>query len=142
MDKKLDLILLVDDDVNDNFFHRMAIEEAGVANRIAECYDGEDALNFLKKEAQYKDQDTPYPRPDLIFLDINMPKVNGWEFLEEYEKLPDFMQGGPVIVMITSSINPKDEDKATKFRSLKEYYNKPLNKEMVIEIINKHFAVI
>ena len=82
MKKKLHCIMLIDDDPATNFYHRIILRDGGWAQKIVEVKNGEEALQYLQ---------TPFgidnPRPSLIFLDINMPRMNGWEFLEAYKKL-------------------------------------------------------
>ncbi len=136
---KLKLVLLIDDDIDDNFFHRRVIEKAKAAEQIVECLDGQDALDFLNKKGKYESAEKLYPQPDIIFLDINMPRINGWEFLDEYEKLPDYIKGGPVVAMLTTSLNPRDTEKARQYKVIKDYRNKPLTQEMLVDILNKHF---
>ena len=134
--KKIGLVLLVDDNADDNFFHTKAIQKSGVAQSVAECHNGIEALNFLLRKEESNDN---YPRPDLIFLDINMPKMNGWEFLEEYEKLAENVKGGPVIVMLTTSINPRDEEKVKKYNVMKGFLKKPLRVHDIEKIMDEYF---
>ena len=140
MTTKLRLILLIDDDIDDNFFHRRVINKAGVAEEVVECHDGKDALDFLRNEGKYAGEGKPYPQPDLLFLDINMPKMNGWEFLDQYEKLPPHIKGGPVIAMLTTSTNEQDLAKARHYDIVKDYRNKPLTEDMLKEILKSHFS--
>ena len=79
MKKKLNCILLVDDDPDDNFYHQIIINEMNIVNHIDIAINGIEAITYLKKENQIP--------PEIIFLDINMPKMNGWEFLEQYKHL-------------------------------------------------------
>ena len=142
MTKKLRLILLIDDDIDDNFFHKRVINKANIVEEVFECYNGEDALDFLMNKGKYAGENKPYPQPDLLFLDINMPKMNGWEFLDAYDKLPPHIQGGPVVAMLTSSTNPLDIKKAMKYNMVKDYRNKPLTMNMLAEILKKYFSSI
>ena len=137
---KLRLILLIDDDIDDNFFHRRVITKANVAEDVVECLDGKDALDFLKNEGKYAGENKPYPQPGLLFLDINMPKMNGWEFLDAYEKLPPHIKGGPVVAMLTTSANEQDLAQAKKYDIVKDYRNKPLTEDMLKDILKSHFA--
>jgi CheY-like chemotaxis protein len=78
--KKINCIMLIDDNEDDNFFHERVIRKSSYADIILVKQSALDALNYLKKdllESEY---------PDLIFLDINMPAMNGWEFLEEFNQ--------------------------------------------------------
>ena len=136
MTKKFKLVLLIDDDIDDNFFHKRIIEKTGLAEEIAICLDGKDALDFLTASGKYSDENKAYPRPDLIFLDINMPRMNGWQFLEEYRKLPEIVKGGLVIVMVTTSIDKQDELKAATYTEVKYYQNKPMTKAILNEIMD------
>ena len=140
MTKKLRLILLIDDDIDDNFFHKRVINKVGITEEVVECSNGEDAIDFLMNKGKYAGEDKPYPQPDLLFLDINMPKMNGWEFLDAYDKLPPHIQGGPVVAMLTSSTNPQDIKRAMKYNIVRDYRNKPLTQDMLKNILEKYFS--
>jgi CheY-like chemotaxis protein len=131
MKKKLNCILLVDDDDEDNFFHKIVIERMDVTDCIEVAENGIEALKFLKKENQ--------AIPELIFLDINMPKMNGWEFLEEYKKLSPDQKARITIMMLTTSANPDDIKRAESIEEVDGYKTKPLSEEMLTDILCKHF---
>ena len=126
--------MLVDDDHDDNFFHERVIKKNDAANVVIEKETGMAALEYLKSNTA--DGNT---HPDLIFLDINMPRMNGWEFLEEYNKLDKKFQSRAIVVMLTTSGNPDDRIKAEQDKNVADYKTKPLTKEMLEEIINKYF---
>lgn len=134
MKKKLNTILLVDDDQATNFLHKMVIKKADCTDQIHVELNGEAAITYLSTM-----KDGKYPSPDLIFLDINMPRMNGWAFLEEYEKLQDNQQGTAVIVMLTTSLNPDDVEQSKKFKEISEFRSKPMTSTMLQEIISKYF---
>ena len=123
--------MLIDDNEADNYFHNLIIEEAGIAEKIEIAINGEEAINYLTREGQVP--------PDLIFLDINMPKMNGWEFLEEYNRLKIKKKGNIVIVMLTTSLNPEDRKRAEQYKDVSRFEVKPLNEKNILEIIEKHF---
>lgn len=134
MREKLNTILLIDDDEATNFIHDMVIKQADVTENIVAVQSGKDALNFLTQKL-----DGEYQKPELIFLDINMPGMNGWEFLEEYNKLDDEQKGGIVTVMLTTSLNPDDEEKAKSINTVKNFLHKPLSTEMIHRVMRENF---
>lgn len=136
--KKVNCILLIDDDPDDNFFHKIIIEEAGVCNQVQVATDGESALDYLIKSGE-PNQSESFPRPDVIYLDINMPRMNGFEFLDEYEKLDEQLKSKIVIVLLTTSSNPNDQIKAEAYTAVKGFQNKPLTEEMLHETVEKYF---
>lgn len=128
--KKISSILLVDDDTATNFLHRMVIEECGICDNITEAGDGLEAINYLTTATE-----TGYPQPELIFLDINMPRMDGWEFLSNYGDLPDECKGGAVIAMLTTSLNPDDRERARQFDCVRCFENKPLDKSKLQRLL-------
>lgn len=126
--------MLVDDNPDDNFFHERVIRNNHYTDCIIPKLSAIDALDFLKSKTKEEENTI-----DLIFLDINMPGMNGWEFLEEYNKLDKDLQGGMLIVMLTTSDNPGDKEKAKKWSNVSDFRTKPLTKEMIEEIIEKFF---
>ena len=132
--KKLKRILLIDDSEADNFFHARVIRKYGCAEEIIIREGGQEALDYLRLAV-----DGIFPQPDLIFLDINMPGMNGWEFLEEYENLEIGQKARIVIVMLTTSLNPNDSEEAKKRGTLNKFMNKPLTEKMLEDVIKEHF---
>jgi CheY-like chemotaxis protein len=126
--------MLVDDNADDNFIHARVIKRSNAAANVIEKRTGRDALEYLK--SRKNDRDT---HPDLILLDINMPGMNGWEFLEEYNKLDEQLQSQAIIVMLTTSDNPDDKVKAKARNIASDFRTKPLTKGMLEEILNQYF---
>ena len=104
--------MLIDDDEPTNFLSNMILEEAGCTEHIQVEDSGERAINYLVKSEKLTSTNKDYPWPDLIFLDINMPAMNGWEFLVKYNEWKKEHKGEIVIVMLTTSLDPNDEVKA------------------------------
>ncbi|MEQ6119013.1 response regulator [Reichenbachiella sp. MALMAid0571] len=130
MKRKLSCVLLIDDDEATNFINQMALDEVNCTENIKICQTAMDALIFLKGESN---------KPDLILLDINTPGINGWEFLEEYSKLPSSQQAEIVLVMLTTSLNPADRERAELIPEISGFKSKPLSSELINEILHEHF---
>lgn len=77
---------------------------------------------------------------DLIFLDINMPAMDGWEFMEEYKKLPEEQKADIVLIMLTTSLNPDDELRTLETPEIAGFENKPLKQDRLEKILNKYFG--
>jgi CheY-like chemotaxis protein len=131
MKKKLNYILLIDDDAEDNYFHQIVINEMNITERIEVALNSVEALNFLKKENQ--------THPDIIFLDINMPKMNGWEFMEAYKELRIDQKAKGFVVMLSTSENPEDKKRAGQFSEIIGFSSKPLTEETLNGIIERNF---
>jgi CheY-like chemotaxis protein len=131
MKKHLHCIMLIDDSSDDNFIHEREIKKADISNIVVTKYSGRKALEYLISREE--------PRSDLIFLDINMPGMNGWEFLEEYNRLDQELRSRAIIVMLTTSDNFVDLAKAKTWSIVSDYITKPLTKEMIKDITDKYF---
>lgn len=116
------LVLLLDEDDIDNIINQKIIESNNFAQRVLVFQTGEKALEYLDSNAGNPDN-----LPELIFLDINMPIMDGFQFLAEFEKLDDRVKDFCKIIMLSSSISPRDIDRAASNRYVKKYLNKPLN---------------
>lgn len=124
----LNTVLLIDDNPGDNFYHRIIIEETGLVGRIEEQLTGPRALAFLRKTELVI---------DLILLDINLPGMNGFEFLEAYEEFARDWRCQPALVVLTTSLNPADEDKVARFPQVCMYANKPLDADGFRAIVKR-----
>lgn len=134
MKKDLKCIMLIDDNPDDNFIHERVIRSNRFADRVIKMESAYNALDFFKNKSQNQSQHI-----DIIFLDINMPAMNGWEFLEEYDKLDAESKKGIVIVMLTTSESEEDKKKAKKWGFTADFKTKPLTREMMEDILKKHF---
>ena len=112
-DMKITSILVVDDDENDQFICDYTIRKYDPSIRVLKAFDGTEALDLLHRET-----------PDAIILDINMPVMNGFEFLDRYAE--EFEVHAPVVAMLTSSHLGKDRERAMQYSFVKSYFEKPL----------------
>ncbi len=109
-------IFLVDDQRISNFVNKKLIEVAGVSHTVRDFVNPLKALENLEKE-----------QPDLIFLDLNMPEIDGWTFLKRMQN----MMTDAKVVIVTSSTSELDRQRACDYPEVIDYYTKPLNKELV-----------
>ena len=134
--KKIKAVLLIDDDEPTTFINKKIIQSSGLIDTIHTANSGREALNFLSHTNNPVNEP---PTPDLILLDINMPAMDGWEFLTEYKKIKNTQTKPIVIVMLTTSLNPDDEMKANEIKEVHGFKNKPLTKQMLEDIVIKFF---
>src|ERR1700712_2006022 len=104
MTQELNYIMLVDDDKVNLFYCKTIIEDAYPETRIIALNTVDDAFDYLSNSSYMTKRESSYPFPDLILLDINMPKKDGWDFIEYYKKMKVFFAKKPVIIMVSSSL--------------------------------------
>ncbi|QNF32373.1 response regulator [Adhaeribacter swui] len=126
-------VLLIDDDAISNFLNTRLLKEMQVAQEIKVTLNGEEALRYLQ---QQKAANKPFP--ELILLDINMPVMNGFEFLEAFRDVAD-ENNQSVIIILTTSTNARDFDQLKNYEEVEVYLSKPLTDENLLYILDKHF---
>lgn len=140
MNKKLNCVLLVDDDFATNFINKKIILKTNLTEYIQVALNGKEAIEYLCKQGKFEStDDNEYPSPQLILLDINMPVMDGWEFIEEYKNLNLENKENIIVVMLSSSFNPADSAKAESIKEISAFNQKPMNKEALLEIFEKAF---
>jgi CheY-like chemotaxis protein len=132
----MDCIMLVDDDAVYNFLHEKLIKTIGYNNHIEIALNGKDALDYIINVSEGSKQSN-LPLPNLILLDINMPIMNGWQFLEGFKKLDEKITKNITIVMVTSSIDPDDITKAETDSYIQGFVSKPLTQEKFEDLLKK-----
>ncbi|MCT4699689.1 response regulator [Tenacibaculum haliotis] len=134
MKKKLNCILLIDDDEATNYMHQLIIKKNDCTNTIVCKQNGQLALDYLLSI-----DDKGNVQPDIIFLDINMHGMNGWGFLKHYNKLNKEQQAKIVVVMLSTSTDPVDVEKAKDIEYVSRFNPKPLTNNMLNDILKEHF---
>ena len=127
---KFDRVLLIDDNDIDNFINERMITTNFFSSQVVVKNSGEAALKYLKENAEKENH-----LPQLIFLDLNMPIMDGFAFLLEYENLPEAVRKNCKIIVLSSSISPEDINRASTNPLVVKYVNKPLN-ERYLSAIN------
>jgi CheY-like chemotaxis protein len=139
MQNKLDCLLLVDDDEGHHFLTKLVIEETDITRQVHTVWDGSEALDYVTSQGKFKENGNTYPKPDLILLDINMPRMDGWSFMKEFNKLSDAQKRRTMVVMLTTSENLDDRERARAIEGVADFKNKPLTPEMLEEMVRRYF---
>lgn len=125
------IILLVEDDPDDQELTKRALEGSKLRNELRVVDDGEQALDYLFHRDEFADPER-YPRPDLILLDLNLPKLDGRAVLREIKQSPD-LRRIPVVILTTSS---QEEDILRSYDlGVNSYITKPLHMEGFIKVV-------
>jgi len=130
--KKDKLISIIDDDVIYKYAIKIQFQEVGVMSNIVDFDNGEDALHYMTQNLSKTSK-----LPDYIFLDINMPIMDGFEFMEEFIKLQPNI-GKPITVyMVSSSVNNVDIERAKAISQISDYIIKPMSVDHLKTFLNK-----
>jgi CheY-like chemotaxis protein len=127
--EKIELVMLVDDNDTDNFISKRIIEITRFARRIEIKNSGKSALEYLEKE-----KNNPKNLPNIIFLDINMPIVDGFVFLFEFDMFPEEVKNKCRVVILSSSDNKRDIEKIVDNDYVVKFVTKPLSAQALKEI--------
>jgi CheY-like chemotaxis protein len=129
--KKINTVCIIDDDDIYQFTVRILLERTNMVNQVMVFPDGLKAIDFLKGEI-----DNEQSIPDILFLDINMPVMNGWEFLEEFLLIKPKLPKSVIIYMVSSSLDERDILKAKGIAALSGYLIKPITSENLMESLS------
>lgn len=121
--------MLIDDNEIDNLINQKMIEAAAISEKIYTHTSAKSGLEFLRNMEKLEMAENILP--DIIFLDIDMPLMDGFQFMDEFEKMGTLVKKKCKVVMLTSSINPQDYNRSKKYPSIKLFLNKPLSFETI-----------
>ncbi len=127
-------VVLIDDDQVNNFVCESIIRNEKFADEVISFEWAEDALKYLQEESDKGNSHFP----ELIFLDINMPGMDGWSFIDEYRKLPERFTSNCCLFMLSSAVDRKDILTAKSNEEVKEFFSKPLSPE-ILDIIREEY---
>ena len=122
-------ILLIDDDPSINFLNKLVIDRSPIQADVSERTEAAVALEELSNG---------HIHPSLILLDINMPLMDGWDFAKSYEKLPESVRTSKIVIL-SSSINPSDKERAEISPVINGFFSKPLTIDSIQEIAESVF---
>ena len=134
--RRIPTILLVDDDETTNFLHERLLDRLRIADQVLLATNGRQALDLLASP----DSLFGSANPILVLLDLNMPVMDGFEFLEAFQALPSAQQRSIVVVVLTSSLNVQDLRRTNCLR-VAGFLNKPLNQTKIDSLLHIYFGL-
>lgn len=133
----LDQILCIDDDPITLMLCKKVIVKSSFSNEIITSQNGEEALSYFNTIKYTNNQNKPIPQPQLIFLDLNMPVMGGWEFLD-YFNSEEFSEFNTIkVVVLSSTIDPEDLEKSKQYPMVIDFLSKPISQSMLEYLKNK-----
>lgn len=129
--RPINLVALIDDDEIFKLIETKIIESTNLVNRIKTFSNGEEAINFLKSNAKKQEQ-----LPEIILLDLNMPIMDGFEFLEKYIVLEPKLDKKITIYVVSSSVSSNDIDRINQISEVSDYIIKPITKDKFEKIVS------
>lgn len=124
-------IFLVDDDQIYQFTAKKTLESMGLSGKISVFSDGQEAIQFIREHLSSSEK-----LPDVIFLDINMPVMDGWQFVEEYQKLQ--LSKKVALYMVSSSVDESDMKRSKDYGVIDDYIIKPVGRSRFEELLSLH----
>jgi CheY-like chemotaxis protein len=133
--KSIEQIIFIDDDEINNLISERIVNKTIVSNlKLSSFVYAEEGLKYIKREALKIEEN----KLILIFLDINMPFLNGWQVLEQIEQMGEIVYDKLLIYMLSSSIDPNDKRKASENKLVSEFIEKPLSNSIILQIMKNY----
>ncbi|SFQ67981.1 response regulator [Hymenobacter arizonensis] len=133
--QSLSCVLLVDDDPTTNYLNQLLLKRLGFSSQVMVALNGQEALDLLLQNCHRVSNECPA----LILLDVKMPVMDGFAFLEAYDKLPLTQKESIVIVMLTTSLHPQDVERVERL-DIASFLNKPLTEAKLNQVLESHFS--
>lgn len=135
MTDALNHIVLIEDNETTSFLNNRLLSRLGVARQVSSFSKADEALDFLWGAQAHDTQAVP----DLVFVDLKMPGMSGFDFLERYSQLPADAQARTVVAVLTTSMHGADTARVAQYPNV-EYLTKPLTEEKMQRLLTKRFA--
>ncbi|MBD2767452.1 response regulator [Hymenobacter sp. BT664] len=132
--QKLTCALLVDDDQTTNYLNQLLLKRLNITNKVLVALNGQEALELIQLHCQDASEDCPA----LILLDVKMPVMDGFAFLEAYQQLSLPHPAAIILVMLTTSLHPQDVERVEKL-NITGFLNKPLTEAKINEVLENYF---
>ena len=129
-DMKFDAAIIIDDNRNDLLFHKMILKKESFAGSFSTFVSGKAAMTYLTKTIKAKIDEDPGTRY-AIFLDLIMPRMDGFDFLDQFDELDEEFRSHFKVYLVTNSTNPIDLQKASKSSSVFGFVRKPITKKII-----------
>ncbi len=126
---------MIDDNEIDVYQVDRIIKKSGSVEHFYSFANGQEALDHFNDLNKSQEKYNGYFPPTVILLDINMPIMDGFEFLSEYSKLPEAKKESIIVIMLTSSNQQSDKEKASEYSVIKDFFVKPFKQEDIEKII-------
>lgn len=133
--KKISTISIIDDDEIYQMFTRRVIQNLDMCEEITSYHNGQEAI-----DAFLESLDAGQPLPEILFLDINMPIMDGWEFMDAYRQFEHRIPNKVTIYIVSSSIAPEDQNKAKTYTEISGFMSKPMKVEEILELFKEKLA--
>ncbi|WP_324672074.1 response regulator [Hymenobacter sp. GOD-10R] len=139
MTKKLQNIVLVDDNETTSFLNNRLLNRLAIAEQVRTFTRAEEAYEFLWGNGRQPSEAADH-LPELVFVDLKMPGMDGFEFLKHYDGLPPEVKSKTVMAVLTTSMHAADTARVSQFKDV-EYLTKPLTEEKMQKLLAKRFSL-